>query len=278
MSSSSWMFGGDDGSSSTIREGDSGAKKTFFNREWNGDDEGGLQIGSEHKRGDARTALQVKRVNAQTYREQLDADKEVRDRAKQQVLEKDSAGMDQVVGDWQGRPKVSMPPPMQLSPSLIASKLSVASMIAQDSAPEKSPRYYNKQELDAAPDASAEFGIGESEDLVKRRVKAQKKEYLAALDRDTGNSRETISRAPRGARDHEAISTGVTGYQIGANAPTLDMSPSMKNLQFESKRRAQEDYRTMLSKQTTQKPSKAEALYAAASANATTDALPYMRY
>lgn len=256
-------------------------KKTFFNRDWNSDEsQSGLQIGGI---ADKDQVLNHKRFSQAAVKAALDADKVVKEMTRRLEKKKENGGVCGGVElelDWKGRPSAQQQQPV--SSPIIPSKYSVASMIAQESSPEKSPRYRNSQELQGEDEEVGKvesFGIGESADAIKRRKKAQREQYLQALDRDTGFTRETVARAPRAPREYEAVSSGVTGFQIGGSSvPTLDMSPSMKNLTLESKRRSQESYRLQLAQQSTVRRSKKEMLSERVSAAMEpTMPLPFMR-
>lgn len=278
--SSNWMFGGGGGDEQQGRDEPANSKKTFFNREWEKNDTSGLQIGINT--GSKDEVFSQKRREQQRIRDGLDADRIAKDELARQ--EKENGGsFPGVELDWRGRPPAQQQ--QQRTPS-IPSKYSVASMIAHDSAPENSPRYRNRQELDreeelpneAEKEQVAAFGIGEADEVLKRRQKAQREQYRQALDRDTGSTRETVPRLPERAPPI-TVSNGITGLQVGQGAPSLDMSPSMKSLALEIKRRSQASYRLQLVEQSAPRPSKAERLFEAVSAAAREQPkpLPYMR-
>ena len=158
---------------------------------------------------------------------------------------------------------------------LALNKLDVISMIAQDSDPSNSPRARVAAQLDG--DSAPEFCIGQSEAEVRRRKAMQKAAYLQQLDADTGKGSGSGSTSARGRGwDHE-VASGVTGLQIGLGKPSMDMSPSMKNLHVDSKLAKQAEYRRALADQM----AAGAALKAKAKADSqidVTEPLPYMRY
>lgn len=276
--SSNWMFGGGGGEEQQFGRDEPNSKKTYFNREWEKNDTSGLQIGINT--GSKDEVFSQKRREQQRIRDGLDADRLAKDELARQENGGSSPGVEL---DWQGRPPAQQQ--QQRIPS-IPSKYSVASMIAHESAPENSPRYRNRQELDReeeVPDEAekeqvAAFGIGEADEVLKRRQKAQREQYRQALDRDTGSTRETVPRPPERATPI-TVSNGITGLQVGQGAPRLDMSPSMKSLALEIKRRSQASYRLQLVEQSAPRLSKAERLFEAVSERSTQQPkpLPYMR-
>jgi len=273
------MFGGDDSSSSAVL-----AKKTG-NREW---DDGSLAGGAWHigaSEGSREAVQQKKRMAQLAYQEALDADRAT-SLAKKAEKENDhrlqaasfNAGGNNLSSVSQigaGSPAPMADLRATIKQQLALNKLDVISMIAQDSDPSNSPRARVAAQLDG--DSAPEFCIGQSEAEVRRRKAMQKAAYLQQLDADTGKGSGSGSTSARGRGwDHE-VASGVTGLQIGLGKPSMDMSPSMKNLHVDSKLAKQAEYRRALADQM----AAGAALKAKAKADSqvdVTEPLPYMRY
>jgi len=159
--------------------------------------------------------------------------------------------------------------------------------LEEQSSPLNSPRIKNRQELMiGVPINGVDDGmlvIGQSDAEVKATLKAKRREYMAALDSDTGNLRERLSntarRPPRHPNHFDIVvePTGSTSVQIG-KGPSMDMSPSMKQIQFDSKRVAQEEYRRLLLAQQDDKSERLKAKIAQENLDASLNVgLPYMR-
>jgi len=280
--SSSWMFGGDAQETSTQKP------KKFLDRSWN--DEGanaGLAIGAE---SDRETVFRNKRLAQQAYKDALNADRKARDvvvlenqeNERQQAASMNlhtggSVGGVSQIGQTTAVQPTSFETRSNVKQQLALSKLDIAAKIAWESDPTNSPRSRNVAQYEEDESASA-FCIGESEAVVRRRKAEQKAAYLAQLDADTGNKRQSEMSSARGsARDWDYVSNGVTGLAIGLGKPSMDMSPSMKNLHSETKQAKQAAYRQLLADQITAGQSRKAAQKLAEMVDAS-EPLPYMRY
>ena len=226
-----------------------------------------------------------KRLAQLAYQEALNADRQLTAQKKQenqenerQASESFNAGGSQTGVSQIGAASSTSTADQRanLKQQLALQKLDVIRKIAEDSSPVNSPRARGAAQfhVDDSAAGAAVFCIGESEDVVRRRKAEQKQLYLQQLDADTGGSRG-LSTARR-AYDYDA-NNGVTSFPVGLGKPSLDMSPSMKNLHHDSKRAKQDEYRQLLSQQ--QAEGKAiKAAEAAANFVDASNPLPYMRY
>jgi hypothetical protein len=281
--SSSWMFGG--GEEDTPRE-----NRRTGNRAVVEPEEGylGLQIGSDS--GDRETVFRSKKAAQQAYIEQLNRDRAIAERLKQEISAKEESryASDVLSGSGAGVTMIGAASSQVLTDrSALRAQLAekereiVIRKISEESSPLNSPRYRQlQQHIESATEH--EFCIGESEAIVRSRKAAQKLAYLAQLDADSGNARQPVTFAPvNKAWEYDSVSNGITGLQIGSGKPTLDMSPSLKNLYVDSKKQAQLTYRAQLEEQqaaATQIKTDRKLASAAAAAASISDPLPYMRY
>lgn len=275
MSSGNWMFGG--GGDESPRTENDGKKKSYLNREWNDENNSVFQIGASN---DKESAFRNKRLAQLAYQQALNADRQ-KFLAKKQEDQNTNRGnytQEQSGGILQiGTKELDLR--ASVKKQLAANKIDVAARIAEESSPINSPRNRRPQTIVQDGANEVEFCIGENEALMKQRKAAQKLIYLQQLDADTGNSRTSAKNAISN-RDYDYVSTGITGLQIGSGKPSLDMSPSMKNLHADAKKAKAAEYRQFLAmQQEVALLAKAERAAASAAANsATSEPLPYMRY
>lgn len=150
----------------------------------------------------------------------------------------------------------------------------IQSQIVEDCSPLNSPRNRNLREHAGVAQEDGIFSIGLSDAEVKARQRASKALYLSQLDADTAHRFK--DRAPARNRDDPYVNTtGWASLQLGS--ASADMSRSMKQLQHESKRVAQEKYRAALSEQQAQNSALA-AMKAQQDRDMYTGSLPYMKY
>jgi hypothetical protein len=276
------MFGG--GEEDTPRENRRTGNRAFAEPE-----EGfiGLQIGAST--GDKETVFRSKKAAQQAYIEQLNRDRAIAERLKQEIAAKEESryASDILSGSGAGVTMIGASSQVLADRSALRAQLAekereiVIRKISEESSPLNSPRYRQLQQQ-VESSTEHEFCIGESEAIVRSRKAAQKLAYLAQLDADSGNARQPVTFAPvNKAWEYDSVSNGITGLQIGSGKPTLDMSPSLKNLYVDSKKQAQLTYRAQLEEQqaaATQLKTDRKLASAAAAAASISEPLPYMRY
>lgn len=246
--SSHWMFGGTDEVDYAQVES---KKKLHLNREWNDEGQTGLSIGTND--GGKEEAIRSKRQAQQAYKEALEADTAMKTAIKLENQENERTLMASLnMEGSRGVSSIGMSPSMvnlrtNVKQQLVQDRSDVVAKISLESDPTNSPRARIAAQYE--PEESQAFCIGESEDVVRRRKTEQKQIYLRQLDADGGNKRQE-TKAPSSSRDWDyEVSNGVTGFGIGLGKPSLDMSPSMKNLHTDSKRAKQDAYRQILQQQ-----------------------------
>lgn len=138
---------------------------------------------------------------------------------------------------------------------LKTNRYDIISTLEKETNPMNSPRQMNEDMLVGVPGVSGKddgiHQIGRSASTMHNDKKAKQREYMAQLNADAG----TVFGVPegRGAFYRDASvkrieATGNTGFHISDGA-SMDMSPSMKNLDFDMKRSRQEAYRAALGNQ-----------------------------
>ena len=254
-------------------------KKLHLNREWMDVGESGLSFGTNNNKEEA---LRSKRQAQQAYKEALQADTAMKTAIKLENQENErvmAASMNIEGSSRLGVSSIGMSPSMaslrtSVKQQLVQDRSDVVSKISLESDPTNSPRARIAAQYE--PEESQAFCIGESEDVARRRKAEKNQIYLRQLDADGGNKRQE-TKAPSSSRDWDyEVSNGVTGLGIGLGKPSLDMSPSMKNLHTDSKKAKQDAYRQLLQQQMDVAANmKAQRTHQVIDVS---EPLPYMRY
>lgn len=267
MSDGKWMFGGSSDPSLLVANNE---KKTFFNRELGDNYTEGFQIG-ENETSDG---YQNKRAAQAAYQAALESDQinfksdNLPDaRRTRTFIRKDNSDNEHPLGSSMlmalGESTKNRMNPKQVEiaqlkrEELNQNRFDIINLIEKDTSPMNSPRYRNEMELgvkDPSTDGSGIMAIGSTAAQEKASKVAKQKEYMAQLNADRGidfgiseydPQESTLNRDKSYKRIEK---TGHTGYNI-STGPSLDMSPSMKNIDFEIKRQRQAAYRNILDQQ-----------------------------
>lgn len=267
MSDSKWMFGG---VSDPELLTDRSEKKTFFNREISQEYTEGFQIGENETSG----GFQNKRAAQAAYQAALESDKVnfVSDnlpdaRRTRTFIRKDISDNEHPLGSsmlmaiGESTKNKMNPKQVQIAEvkreELNKNRFDIINLIEKDTSTMNSPRYRNEVALgikDPSTDGTGIMAIGNTAADEKATKQAKQKEYMAQLNADRGfdfglggyDARESTLNRDKSYKRIEK--TGETGFRISAG-PSLDMSPSMKSIDFEMKRQRQAAYRNILDQQ-----------------------------
>lgn len=268
-----WMFGAV--SNPDLTDPTVSPKKTYFDRALpEGYTEGGLGIGEGNN--DAKTGR--KQQMAAQYRAQLAADQQngksdqLPDARKRSAYDFSKVGVDEdhplgqsniaALGDKTitEMDQMKLSRAQQKREELALNRYDIISCLAEGSKPENSPRARNAAELligmpMPGRDDDGIMVIGRTQNEEETDKKKKQVAYMAQLNADTGvkfgldanydPSKDSLNTYKSYARIEE---TGTTGLRI-SSGPSLDMSTSMKELDFNHKRKAQQVYRDILMKQ-----------------------------
>ena len=143
---------------------------------------------------------------------------------------------------------------------LAANRYDIISCMDNETDPINSPRARNAAELLIGKPIAGRSDdgillIGRTKDQEKDEKKAKQAAYMAQLNADTGKqfgvgeNYDPSQDSLNSYKSYERIEqTGVTGLRVSSGAST-DMTMSMKELNFDAKRRSQEAYRAVLKEQ-----------------------------